>query len=111
MNLSVNSLDLLSTNLETITLNKQTNYRLMEIGKIKDYFNQEIQYQQNLTNKLGKYLTCFDYLDQISIIFLTVFSSSNIFTHVKGRRQLLGLVISVFSLSSSLTSGIIKKTT
>ena len=30
----------LPTNLETTTLNEQTNYRLMEIGKIKDYFNQ-----------------------------------------------------------------------
>ena len=28
--------------IETISLNKQTNYRLMEIGKIKDYFDQEI---------------------------------------------------------------------
>ena len=34
----------LLNNLETITLNKKTNYRLMEIGKIKDYFSQEIQY-------------------------------------------------------------------
>ena len=37
---------------ETTTLNEQTNQRLIEVGKIKDYFNQEIQYQQNLTNKL-----------------------------------------------------------
>ena len=28
--------------IETISFNKQTNYRLMEIGKIKDYFDQEI---------------------------------------------------------------------
>ena len=28
--------------IETISLNKQINYRLMEIGKIKDYFDQEI---------------------------------------------------------------------
>ena len=55
----------LTYSLETITLNEQTNYRLMEIGKIKDYFNQEIQYQQNLTNKLGKYLLCLNYLDKI----------------------------------------------
>ena len=46
-------MDLTSTNLETITLNEQTNYRLMEIGKIKDYFNQEIKYQQVLTSKLS----------------------------------------------------------
>ena len=30
------------TNLETILLNEQTNYRFIEIGKIKDYFDQEI---------------------------------------------------------------------
>ena len=35
----------LPTNLEIITLNEQTNYRLIEIGKIKDYFNQEIKDQ------------------------------------------------------------------
>ena len=46
-------MDLTPTNLETITLNEQTNYRLMEIGKIKDYFNQEIKYQQVLTSKLS----------------------------------------------------------
>ena len=28
------------TNLETISLNEQTNYRLMEISKIKDYLEQ-----------------------------------------------------------------------
>ena len=38
-------------NLETIKLNEQTNYRLMEIGKIKDYFDQEIKYQQALASK------------------------------------------------------------
>ena len=41
------------TNLETITLNEQTKYRLMEIGKIKDYFDQEIKYQQLLISKLS----------------------------------------------------------
>ena len=35
----------------------QTNYRLNEISKIKDHFNEEIKYQQSLTNKLSKYLT------------------------------------------------------
>ena len=54
----------LPNNLETITLNEQTNYRLMEIGKIKDYFNQE-----NLANKLSKYLTCFNYADKILTVF------------------------------------------
>ena len=71
------------TNLETISLNEQTNYRLMEIGKIKDYFDQEIKYQQLLTSKLSKYLTGFDYAGKILTIFLTVFSGANIYAHVK----------------------------
>ena len=31
--------------IETVLLNEQTNYRLMEIGKAKDYLEQEIKYQ------------------------------------------------------------------
>ena len=57
------------TNLKTILLNKQTNYRLMKIGKIKDYFDQEIKYQQLITSKLSKYLTGFDYADKILTVF------------------------------------------
>ena len=45
----------------------------MEIGKIKDYFEQDIQYQQALTSKLSKYLTFFYYADKILTVFLTVF--------------------------------------
>ena len=102
-------MDLKSTSLETIILEDQSNYRLIEIGKIKDYFNSEIQYKQSLTNKLSKYLTCFDYTEKILTVFLTVFSGTNIFAHVKGRKQLLGLITSVFSLILALSSRIIKK--
>ena len=42
-------------NPEIINLEDQSNYRLNQISKIKDYFNEEIQYQQYLTNKLSKY--------------------------------------------------------
>ena len=81
----------------------------MEIGKVKDYFNQEIRCQQNLTKKLGKYLTYFDYTYKILTVLLTVFSRINIFAHVKTDKQLLGLITSVFSLITCLISGIIKK--
>ena len=75
-------MNLTSISLETITLNEQTNYRLLEIGKIKDYFNQEIQYKQNLTSKLGKYLTCLYYTNKILTVFLTVFCGTNIFANI-----------------------------
>ena len=37
-------MNLPQTSLETIKLEDQSNYKLIEIGKIKDYFNSEIQY-------------------------------------------------------------------
>ena len=53
------------TSLETIKLEDQSNYRLDEISKMKDYFNEKIQYQQFLTNKRSKYLSIFDYSNKI----------------------------------------------
>ena len=85
------------TSLETINLEDQSNYRLSEISNIKDYFKEEIQYQQFLTNKLSKYLTIFDILNKILTVVLTVFSGTNMFAHVKGKKKLLGLITSVFS--------------
>ena len=96
-------------NLECKTfLEDQSNYRLNEISKIKDYFNEEVQYQQFLTNKLSKYLTVLDYSNKILTIVLTGFSGTNIFSNVKNE-QLLGLITSVFFLSFSLSFGIIIK--
>ena len=60
--------------LEKIKLEDQSNYRLSEISKIKDYFNEEIQYQQFLTSKLSKYLTAFHYSNKMLTVVLTEFS-------------------------------------
>ena len=67
-----------------------------------------MQYQQSLTNKLSKYLTVFGYSNKILTVVLTVFSGTNIFSNVNNK-QLLGLITSVFSLSFSLSFGIIIK--
>ena len=76
-------MNLSRTSLETIKLEDQSNYGLIEIGKIKDCFNEEIQYQQFLANRLSKYLTAFDYVNKLLTAVLTVFSLINIFTHVR----------------------------
>ena len=62
-------MNLSQTSLETIKFEDKSNYRLIEIGKIKDYFNSEIRYQQSLTNKLSKYLTIFYYINEILAVF------------------------------------------
>ena len=62
-----------------------------------------------LTSKLSKYLTGFDYADKILVVFLTVFSGTNVFPHVRGRKQLLGLISSIFCILFCLSSGVVKK--
>ena len=57
--------------MEKINPEDQSNYKLNEISKIKDYFNEEIQYEISLTNKLSKYLTILDYLNKILTVLLT----------------------------------------
>ena len=86
----------------------QSNYRLSEMSQIKNYFSEEIQYQQSLTNKLRKYLTVFGYSNKILTVVLTVFSGTNTFSNVNNK-QLLGLITSAFSLSFSFSFGIIIK--
>ena len=98
----------LSKSLETITLNEQSNYRLMEIGKIKDSFDQEIKDKQFL-NKLSKYITCLDNTDKILTVSLTVFGGKNIFAHVRTKKRHLGLMTSVFSVLFCLSTGAVKK--
>ena len=94
--------------METINIQDQSNYRLSEISQIKNYFNEEIQYQHSLTSKLSKYLTVFDYSNKILTVVLPVFSGTNIFSNVNNK-QLLGIITSVFSLSFSLFFGIVIK--
>ena len=89
-------------------LEDQSNYRLSEMSQIKNYFSEEIQYQQSLTNKLSKYLTVFGYSNKILTVVLTVFSGTNTFSNVNNK-QLLGLITSAFSLSFSFSFGIIIK--
>ena len=46
----------------------QTKSRLYEIKKIDNYFINEINQQKSYSKKLSKYVTVFDYIDQILII-------------------------------------------
>ena len=54
-------------------------------------------------------MSLFDYADNILTMFLTVFSGTNIFSHVKGKKRLLGLITSVFSFLFCLSSDVVKK--
>ena len=62
-----------------------------------------------VNNNLSKYLTGFNYPDKILTVFLSVFFRTNIFAHVKGEKQLLGLITSVLHLMFCLSPGLFKK--
>ena len=53
-------------NLELTDIN---NYRLNEINKGKDYFNDEINERKNIIKKLNKYTVTLDYLDKILLLY------------------------------------------
>ena len=56
-------------NMNNIELADINNYRLNEINKTKDYFNNEINERKDIIKKLNKYIVGFDYLDKIFIAF------------------------------------------
>ena len=51
-------------------------YRLDEINKIRDYFDNEIKEIKDIIKKLNKYLVSFDYLDKIFITLSASFGRS-----------------------------------
>ena len=59
----------MNSNLSTISLTEQTNFRLDESNRIKDYFESEIKERETLIKKLNKYITGFDCTDKILIVF------------------------------------------
>ena len=61
--------------LELTDVNK---YRLDEINKIRDYFNNEIKERKDIIKKLNKYLVSFNYLDKIFITLSASFGTLSI---------------------------------
>ena len=67
-------------NLNAIELTDSTanKYRLDEINKIRDYFNNEINERKDIIKKLNKYIVGFDYLDKIFIALSASFGTLSI---------------------------------
>ena len=61
-----------------IELTDVNKYRLDEINKIRDYFNNKIKERKDIIKKLNKYLFSFDYLDKIFITLSTSFGTLSI---------------------------------
>ena len=83
----------------------QTKYRLNEITKIENYFNQEINQRKSCSKKLSKYVAASDYIDKVLIVLSATSGgvSSISFTSVAGTS------VGIANASFALTSGTIKK--
>ena len=89
-------------------MSDQTDLRLNEINKIKDYFDSEIQERKTINQK-SKYIAAFDYIDKTLIILPATRGEISIiyFTSVIGIPA--GIASASLTLIFSLTTGIIKK--
>ena len=77
-------------------------YRLDQINKIRDYFDNEIKERKDIIKKLNKYLVSFDYLDKI---FVTLSAS---FGTLSRASQATGIACASLTLIFTIGTGISK---
>ena len=95
--------------IDKTNLTDQTKFRLNEITKIENYFNEEINQRKSCSKKLSKYVTNFDYTDKVLIVLSATSDGVSIisFTSIVGAPA--GIASASFTLFFSLTTEVIKK--
>ena len=83
-------------------------YRLDEINKIRDYFNNEIKERKDIIKKLNKYLVSFNYLDQIFIALSATFGTLSIASQATVIGIPAGITGASLTLIFTIGTGIIK---
>ena len=98
-----------SSEIDKTNLTDQTKIRLDKITEIENYFHQEINQRKLCSKKLSKYVAAFDYIGKILIVLGATSGGVSIisFTSVVGAPA--GIASASFTLTFSLTTGIIKK--
>ena len=91
-----------------IELTNVNKYRLDEINKIRDYFNNEIKERKDIIKKLNKYSVSFDYLDKIFIASSASFGTLSIASYASVVGTLAGIAGSSLTLISTIGTGISK---
>ena len=82
-------------NIELADIN---NYRLNQINKIKDYFNNEINERKDIIKKLNKFMVSFDYLDKIFITLSASFCTLSIASYA----TVVGIPVGIAGVSLTL---------
>ena len=87
---------------------EQTKFRLNEISKIENYFNQEINQRKLCSKKLSKYVDALNYIDKVLIVLSTISGGVCIISSVSAVGAPVGIAGASFTLVFSLATGIIK---
>ena len=91
-----------------IELTNVNKYRLDEINKIRDYFNNEIKERKDIIKNLNKYLVSFDYLDKIFITLSVSFGTLSIASYASVVGTPAGIAGSSLTLIFTIGTGISK---
>ena len=91
-----------------IELTDVNKYRLDEINKVRDYFNNEIKERKDIIKKLNKYIVSFDYLDKIFISLSASFSTLSIASYASVVGIPAGITGASLTLVFTVCTGISK---
>ena len=91
-----------------IELTDVNKYRLDEITKIRDYFNNEMKERKDIIKKLNKYIVSFDYLDKIFIALSASFGTLSIASYASVAGKPAGIAGSSLTLIFTIGTGISK---
>ena len=91
-----------------IELTNVNKYRLDEMNKIRNYFNNEIKEKKDIIKKLNKYLVSFDYFDKIFIALSALFGTLSIASYASVVGTPAGIAGSSLTLIFKIGTGISK---
>ena len=91
-----------------LELTDANKYRLDEINKIEEYFDNEIKGRKDIIKKLNKYLVSFDYLDKIFIALSASFGMLSIASYAPVVGIPVGIAGSSLTLIFTIGTGINK---
>ena len=98
--------------IELTDINK---YRLDEINKIKEYFDNEIKEGKDIIKKINKYFVSFDYLDKIFITLSASFGTLSIASYTAAVRIPVSITGSsltlIFTIGIRINKSLLKKVT
>ena len=106
--LTMNNVIELTNTAKPSSSERANKYRLDEINKIRDYFNNEIKEIKDIIKKLNKYLVSFDYLDKIFITLSASFGTLSIASYASVVGIPAGITGASLTLVFTIGTGISK---